>query len=61
VRRAAAELATVEHAGAQAARAGAPRGGQADEAAADDGYVERSRLVGDVGSPRFAGMTRISS
>jgi hypothetical protein len=56
-----AELAAVEHADAQAPRRGAPRGGQADEAAADDRYVERLRLARDRLSPRFAGMTRISS
>jgi hypothetical protein len=55
-----AELAALQHAGAQAARAGAPRDGEADEAAADDRYVERFGLVGDRDSPRFAGMTRIS-
>jgi hypothetical protein len=56
-----AELAAVQHVDAQAARRGAPRGGQADEAAADDRYVERLRLARDRLSPRFAGMTRISS
>jgi len=55
-----AELRALEHAGPQAARAGAPRDGEADEAAADDRYVERFGLVGDRDSPRFAGMTRIS-
>src|SRR6185295_5198208 len=61
VRRAVAELAAVEHADAQAARRRAPRGGEADQANADDGYAERLRLSRDRLSPRFAGMTRISS
>jgi hypothetical protein len=40
--------------------AGAPGRGQADEAAADDRYVERSGDFRDCLAPRFAGMTRIS-
>jgi len=55
-----AERAALEDADAQPARAGAPRYGEADEAAADDRYIERFGLVGDRDSPRFAGMTRIS-
>jgi hypothetical protein len=61
VRRAAAELAAVEHAHRETARGRAPRAGEADEAAADDRYAERLRLSRDRLSPRFAGMTRISS
>jgi hypothetical protein len=60
VRGTAAELAALEEADGQAALRGAPRHAEADEAAADDRYVERSGLVRDRCSPRFAGMTRIS-
>jgi hypothetical protein len=60
VRRAAPELAAVEDADGQAALRRAPRDAEADEATADDRYVERSGLVRDRCSPRFAGMTRIS-
>jgi hypothetical protein len=60
VRRSAPQFAAVEHDDAQAPRAGAPGRGQADEAAADDRYVERCGVVRDVLPPRFAGMTRIS-
>jgi hypothetical protein len=60
VRRAAAQLAAVEDADAQAAGAGAPGDREADEAAADDCYVEGSEVVRDRLPPRFAGMTRIS-
>jgi hypothetical protein len=56
-----AELAAVEHAHRQAARRGAPGHGEADEATADDCYVEPLRRGRDRRSPRFAGMTRISS
>jgi hypothetical protein len=60
VRRPAAELAAVEDADGHAALRRAPRDAEADEAAADDRYVERSGLVRDRLTPRFAGMTRIS-
>jgi hypothetical protein len=41
--------------------AGAPRDGEADDAAADDRYVVAVAVFRDVASSRFAGMTRISS
>jgi hypothetical protein len=56
-----AERAAVEHADREAARGGAPRDGEADEATADDCYVEPLLRGRDRRSPRFAGMTRISS
>jgi hypothetical protein len=60
VRRSAAELAAVEDADGEAALRRAPGDGEANEAPADDRYVERSGLVRNRCSPRFAGMTRIS-
>jgi hypothetical protein len=45
----------------QAAGAGSPGDGEADDAAADDGYVVAVGGVGNDVSSRFAGMTRISS
>ena len=62
-RGAAAELAALEQEHRQPAGAGAPGHGEADDAAADDGYVVAVAVCrwGDVVSSRFAGMTRISS
>jgi len=56
-----AERAAVEHADREVARGGTPRDGEADEATADDCYVEPLLRDRDRRSPRFAGMTRISS
>ena len=62
-RRPGAELAALEQEDRQPARAGAPGHGEADDAAADDGYVVATAVavLWDVASSRFAGMTRISS
>jgi hypothetical protein len=55
------ESAAVVHDDGQAAGAGSPGNGKADDAAADDGYVVAVGGVGNGVSSRFAGMTRISS
>ena len=62
-RRPGAELAALEQEDRQPAGTGAPGHGEADDAAADDGYVVATAVavLWDVVSSRFAGMTRISS